>query len=123
MTTSNNQHEEHLSLPGADLPRLAGQPDQPNFADFWIAYQWCEIEGGQYGWEQVYYGENKNEVLDALQQELRGLGLKKQDLGHHVRLHRDGTTLFMVLHQLLNYGWFGQAGQHGFIRSRVPKAP
>ena len=122
MTTSTNQHEDDLNLPGADGPRVAGQRDQPTFADFWIAYQWCELENNQYVWEQVYYGENKNEVLDALQQELRGLGLKKQDLGHQVRLHRDGTTLFIVLHQLLNYGWCGQAGQHGLIHSRVPKA-
>lgn len=102
------------------LPRLSGDPAEETFADFWIAYQYCPDENGEWAWEQVYYGSSKNEVLAKLQAALRGLGLKKRDEGERCYLHRDGTPLFCVLHQLLNYGWFDAGEGPQRVRERVP---
>lgn len=106
-------------LPVPGTPRLAGDPREQTFADFWIGYQRITTARGEDDWVQIYYGKDKNEVLAQLKPLIRGMGFKAQDGETQVTLYRGGQALFCVVRQLLNYGWFDQESA-AEIRDRIP---
>lgn len=120
-TAHKNAAAPHV-FPVPGTPRLAGDPREQTFADFWIGYQRITTAKGEDDWVQIYYGKDKNEVLAQLKPLIRGMGFKAQDGETRVTLYRGGQALFCVLRQLLNYGWFAQESA-AEIRDRISPRP